>query len=119
MKDKNLWIKIIGGIFVGFLNGFFGGGGGMIVVPLLTLFLHMPEQKAHASAILVILPLSIASSIIYITKGAMQFDVLGIVSSGVLVGGIIGAILLKKTNNTALRVIFSVIMIIAGIKMVI
>lgn len=118
MKDKNFVIKLVGGVLIGFLNGFFGGGGGMLVVPLLTLFLKMPEQKAHATAIFVILPLSIASSVVYITQSPMQFNVLGFVAGGVLAGGIVGALLLKKINNTALRVAFSVIMIVAGLKLV-
>ncbi len=105
------------GVVVGFVNGFFGGGGGMIVVPLLIFLLGLEEKKAHATAIFVILPLSITSSIIYITKGNFEFLNLLWVSVGVLVGGIIGSVLLKKINNKALRIIFAIVMIVAGAKM--
>ena len=110
-------IGLIGGIFIGFINGFFGGGGGMIVVPVLIFLLNLPEKTAHATALTIILPLSIASSIIYITQGGFDFLNLGITTIGVIVGGIIGSILLKKINNKVLRIIFAVIMIIAGIKL--
>jgi len=110
-------ISILGGVFVGFLNGFFGGGGGMIVVPLLIFLLALEEKQAHATAIFVILPLSITSSIIYITKGGFEFSNLLYVSIGVVVGGILGSLLLKKMNNKVLRIIFAIIMVIAGIKL--
>ena len=43
-KYKNIVLSLIAGIFVGFLSGFFGGGGGMIVVPLLIYILNLPEK---------------------------------------------------------------------------
>lgn len=115
-KKAKIIISLLGGVFVGFLNGFFGGGGGMVVVPLLIFLLGLKEKQAHATAIFCILPLSITSSIIYITQGEFDFSNLGFVSIGVIVGGIIGSIILKKINNKALRVVFALIMIIAGIK---
>ena len=50
------------------------------------------------TAIFCILPLSITSSIIYITSGEFDFYNLGFVGLGVIIGGIIGSILLKKIN---------------------
>ena len=110
-------ISVVGGIFVGFLNGFFGGGGGMIVVPLLIFLLSLEEKQAHATAIFVILPLSITSSLIYITNGGFDFFNLLYVMIGVVAGGIIGSLVLKKINNKVLRMIFAAIMIVAGIKL--
>ena len=120
-KSKKMKLKIIysiiGGILIGFINGFFGGGGGMIVVPLLIFLLGLEEKEAHATAIFIILPLSITSSIIYITKNSLDYINLLTCGLGVILGGVLGALLLNKMNNKALRIIFSVIMIIAGIKM--
>lgn len=110
-------ICVISGVFVGFLNGFFGGGGGMLVVPLFIFLLALEEKQAHATAIFVILPLSITSSIIYITKGGFELSNLAFVTIGVIVGGIIGSLALKKMNNKVLRIIFAIIMIIAGAKL--
>lgn len=116
-EKKNLILSIVSGILVGFINGFFGGGGGMIVVPLFIFLLKLEEKTAHASSIFVILPLSITSAIIYITKGSVNLVNLSVVSIGVIAGGILGSILLKKLNNVVIRIIFSVIMVIAGMKL--
>ena len=116
-KKTKILISIIGGIFIGFINGFFGGGGGMIVVPLLIFILGLKENNAHATAIFINLPLIITSSIIYITKGGVNFANLGSTTIGVVLGGILGAILLNKINNKFLRFIFSFVMVVAGVKM--
>ena len=57
------------GCAAGAVNGIFGGGGGMIVVPLLTSVGQKPPLVAHATAILVILPVSLASAIVYLVGG--------------------------------------------------
>ena len=119
LSAKNIIISLVGGLFVGFLNGFFGGGGGMIVVPLFTFLLGLSEKHAHATAIFTILPISVASSIIYILNKNVPFEQLGYATAGFVVGGVVGAFLLKKINNKWLRIIFALIMIGAGIKILI
>lgn len=116
--DKNkILIAIVGGIFIGFLNGFFGGGGGMIVVPLLVFLLKLTEKEAHATAIFIILPMCVASSIIYMLQQNVDYMQLMWAVIGFVVGGIIGALLLKKINNKILRIIFSAIMVLAGVRL--
>lgn len=116
--DKNkILIAIVGGIFIGFLNGFFGGGGGMIVVPLLVFLLKLTEKEAHATAIFIILPMCVASSIIYMLQQNVDYIQLMWSVIGFIVGGIIGALLLKKINNKILRIIFSAIMVLAGVRL--
>lgn len=90
----------------------------MIVVPMLIFLLGFEEKEAHATAIFIILPLSIASSVIYITKNSLDYINLLTCGAGVILGGVIGALILNKMNNKVLRIIFSGIMIIAGIKMI-
>lgn len=122
MKEKlspnKIIIGIIGGVFVGFLSGFFGGGGGMIVVPLLIFALGLAEKEAHATAIFTILPISIASSVVYIMRGNVNYLQLLYATLGFVVGGALGAMLLNKMNNKLIRIIFALIMIGAGLKII-
>lgn len=108
-------VKYLGGVGVGFMSGFFGGGGGMLCVPLLK-FSGLDEKRAHATAILVILPLCIVSAIIYIRNG--YFDLTSVLCAclGVVGGGIAGAKLLDALPETAVGVIFALLMIAVGIK---
>ena len=89
----------------------------MVVVPMLTYILKREQKKAHATAILIILPMSILSGLLYVTKQKMQLDVTISVIIGVTIGGVVGALLLSKLSAKWVRIIFSVTMAAAGIKM--
>lgn len=116
---KNIIFIIFASTLIGFTNGFFGGGGGMLCVPLLEKCLKISNKKAHATTIAVIVPLSLVSSIIYFLKNDLDVFNLIYTSIGVFVGGALGAVLLKKFSGKVIRVIFAIIMLAAGIKMVI
>lgn len=91
----------------------------MICVPILENCLHIDNKKAHATAIAVIVPLSLISSGIYIFKTNIDCIQILWVGIGTCLGGFLGAILLKKINSKILRFIFAIIMLAAGIKMII
>lgn len=117
-QNKKNFFAIIGGLVTGFINGLFGGGGGMIIVPLLSIFLGYVSHKAHATAILIILPLSILSGLFYAYFGTLNLNVGFPVSIGVTIGGVVGAFLLSKLSSKWVVLIFSFVMVAAGIKMI-
>ena len=117
IKKQNL-LLILSGIFTGAVNGVFGGGGGMIAVPLLNSLLKKPTNVSHATAILVILPISLASGIIYLLNGYFDAELFIAVGIGGLIGGFLGAELLGKLSAGTITLIFAVIMFAAGIKMI-
>lgn len=89
----------------------------MLVIPIFVVLLGIEEKKAHASAILTILPLSIASGIVYLIGGNFTLPQGLYVSSGVIAGGLIGTFLMKKFSNNLLRIVFYTLMIVAGLTM--
>lgn len=116
-KIKNEIYLILTGAVTGLTNGFFGGGGGMIVVPLLTILLKLKPKIAHATAIAVILPITVASAIIYFLNGGFDFKT-GLPSGfGVVVGGAAGAWLLGKLSSRWIVRLFAAVMLAAGIKL--
>lgn len=107
---------VLGGAAVGAANGLFGGGGGMIAVPLL-LRMGRSALRAHATAIAVVLPASLVSAAVYLLKGAVPFAVLLPAALGVLLGGLLGARLLPRIPERALGAVFSAFMLAAGLRM--
>lgn len=104
------------GFIAGFLNGLFGTGGGILIVPMLQ-NTGLNSQKSHATAITIILPLSIISTIMYFFKGiVVDFSLLIPTISLGIIGAIIGAILLNKINTILLNKIFAFIIIFSGIR---
>ena len=111
-------LLVVGGIIVGSIAGLFGGGGGIIVVPLLASVGLLEEREAHATSIAVILPMAVVSMAVYFATGTkLEYEPSAAVTIGVLLGGLIGTFLLKKLPQDVLKIIFYVVMIVAGIKM--
>lgn len=116
MKKKKRWfLDVIWGGFIGFVNGFLGSGGGMIAVPILEKLKKFSNKEAHATAIAVILPLSLVSAVIYSFNFELDWVIIGILSGAVTLGGIFGSIFLKKFSGKVIRIIFAVLMFVAGV----
>lgn len=118
-QKKQKIILSVAGSLMGLINGFFGGGGGMICVPILQKFLNLNAKQSHATAIMVIFPLSLVSSAVYVYNGFISSYPLIVVSLGVIIGGMIGAFLLKFLPPKVVRIIFAIIMFAGGIKLII
>lgn len=118
-KVREKIILIVCGALIGLVNGFFGGGGGMVCVPLLEKVLKIDNKKSHSTALAVMLPIALASVVIYLIKVPINWAMFGIVGGGFVVGGAIGALLLKKLNGKIVRLIFIVVVLIAGARLLI
>ena len=114
------WKKTVIGMVTGFANGLFGSGGGTIVVPAMERFLDVEEHKAHATAIAIILPLSVLSLLIYLWKTGLGevWDIALWASAGGLAGGVVGAKLLSKVSGIWLHRIFGGFMIAAAVRLI-
>lgn len=116
--NKKTGKLIAGGACTGIANGLFGGGGGMIVVPVLERAGKLSPLAAHATAIAVILPASLVSAIVYLWYGLVPLKTFLPAALGVLLGGVLGARLLPRVPARTVTVIFAAFMLIAGVKMV-
>lgn len=117
-EKKTKFFAVFAGIAIGAVNGLFGAGGGMLVVPMLTYLFGLGAKKAHATAIMIILPLCAVSAVVYGMKGSYDYSIFPATVAGVVVGGIVGALALKKANNVLLRFLFYGLMMLAGLKMI-
>ncbi len=109
---------ILAGLAIGVVTGLFGAGGGMLTVPALTFIAKLDEKHSHATAIAVILPLCLISSIVYALGATFEKGVILPTVLGVTAGGVIGALLLKKMSNGAISFLFYALMLFAGLKMI-
>ncbi len=119
MKKVNKFYLVLFGALIGVINGFFGGGGGMVVVPVLNKLFKMEQKKAQATALFVILPISLVSTIVYMSFKSINFQAGWPVIAGIVAGGVIGAFLLNKLNNRTIKYIFIFFMFLGGIGMLI
>lgn len=117
-KRKRACIAVAGA-FIGIVNGIFGAGGGMLAVPALSFILGYDEKHAHATAIAVILPLCLVSTVVYLVRGSFDWAAVAPTVVGVVIGGILGAMLLKKLSGDLISFLFYGLMLFAGIKMIV
>jgi uncharacterized membrane protein YfcA len=116
-KLKKYSTYILIGMVTGIANGLFGSGGGAIVVPAMVLLLGEEEHRAHATAIFIILPLTILSAFFYITNNYLDWNLTLKVMVGGVAGGFIGAKILNICPTNILRKIFAGFLIAASIRM--
>jgi uncharacterized protein len=101
----------------GMLSGLLGVGGGIIKVPVLTLYCGVPVKAAAATSNFMIGVTAMASAFVYYGRG----DILPLVSAaavpGIVAGSRAGAALAGRINAQALRKWFAALMIIVGLQM--
>lgn len=61
MKKHKLLGLVLAGLGAGAVNGLFGAGGGMVLVPLLSLLTDLEDRAIFSASIAVILPICIVS----------------------------------------------------------
>ena len=110
--------KAATGLIAGAANGMFGAGGGILLVPALQKFLNIETHKSHATALAVILPLSLVSILFYMRNADAPWDIIIWISAGGAAGGFIGAKLLNKIKTPVLHKVFGICMAAAAVRMI-
>lgn len=113
----NKALRIALSVFIGFINALFGAGSGLVAVSLFKAQ-NLSQKESQASAISVILPLTIISTVVYMHKGYFNItDALGYIPFGII-GSFIGPIIINKIPNKLLCKTFALFMIYSGINMI-
>ena len=117
MAKKRSWLApAVSGALAGAVNGFFGGGGGMALVPLLAGWCGLGQRRAFATSVAVILPLCILSSVIYFFRGGLDLTAALPYLAGGLLGGWAGGKLFRRVNMIWLRRAFALLILYGGAK---
>ncbi|MCB6366284.1 sulfite exporter TauE/SafE family protein [Intestinibacillus massiliensis] len=107
---------LVTGTFAGLANGFFGSGGGLFIVPLLTRWVKLDQRRAFATSVAVILPLSVVSAAVYFWKGALDLSFAWPFLLGGAAGGLISGRIFQKIPLTILRRIFGALILYGGVR---
>jgi uncharacterized membrane protein YfcA len=107
------------GVGAGFLSALMGVGGGILVVPALTLLLQFPVKLATGSSLVAILITAVA--------GALTYGILGYVDVGAAValglpaaaGAIAGTWLQQRLSSHTVQLAFSGFLVLTAIMMLV
>lgn len=114
MRKK--WKYALAGGLAGVANGLFGGGGGSVLVPLLTGYCRLDQRKAFATSVAVILPLCALSVVIYLFRGGLDLVTALPYLVGGAAGGWAGGKWFKGVKMPWLRRAFGLLLIYGGVR---
>lgn len=112
----NKWKLRLTGLAGGAANGCFGGGGGMVLIPLLRGWCGVEERRAFANCVAIVLPLCVLSAAIYWWRGGIDFAAAWPYLLGGLAGGLIGGRLFGRVSVVWLRRIFAAFLLYGGVR---
>ncbi|RVZ83073.1 sulfite exporter TauE/SafE family protein, partial [Helicobacter pylori] len=115
MEESTAFILALVGLFTGITAGFFGIGGGEIVVPS-AIFAHFSYSHAVGISLMQMLFSSVVGSIINYKKGLLDLREGSFAALGGLMGAILGSFILKIIDDKILMGVFVVVVCYTFIK---
>ena len=121
MKKGNagapLWKRARPGFVAGMVNGLLGGGGGLLLVPMLRHLSHLECHKAHATAIVTTACLSAVSLVVYLNRGVIDWSLALPLAAGGAVGSAAGAFWLNRVPTRLLAKGFALFLLFSAWRM--
>ena len=112
----SVWKFALAGALTGAVNGFFGGGGGCVLVPLLTGVCGLEPKKALATSVAVVLPLCTLSAAVYLWQGNLDWSAALPYLLGGAVGGWLGGKWFGGARLPWLKRGFGLVLILGGAR---
>lgn len=116
MKKKPFWGAALAGLGAGAVNGLLGAGGGMVLVPLLSMLTQLEDDEIFSSSLAIILPICIVS----LTATAITGTVAWLDSLpwlfGSAAGGILAGLFGKKIPTVWLHRGLGILIVWGGIR---
>ena len=113
------YLTVVGiGLAAGILGGFFGVGGGVLIVPALVLMLSMEQHSAVGTSLAALLPpVGLLGAIEYYRHGAVNVPYAALLALGLASGAYFGAIIAVKISALALRRAFAIFLAAVAIRL--
>jgi len=107
------------GILTGTLSGFFGIGGGFLIVPALMLATGMSIMNAVSSSLVAVTAFGLTTAASYAYSGLISWPLAGLFISGGIVGGLIGTRSARglSARRGALNSVFATVIIVVALYM--
>lgn len=108
---------ILLGLASGLLAGLFGVGGGIVIVPALTVLFKLNIKEAIGTSLAVIVPTAIMGSYTHWRHGNVRLFEAGLVAVGAVVSAVIGASITAQLSSQTLKRLFAVLLIAVAVRM--
>jgi len=114
VESMSVWVLLAGGVLVGFLSGFLGVGGGVLLVPMLVYVIGVRTNVAVATSLFQVVVVAAVGSGLHYRVGNVDWTLTLIVLAGGVVGAQVGASLTKYAKGPHIRRYFSYLTVAAA-----
>lgn len=119
-RGRALWRRVVpAGLGVGTLTGFFGVGGGFVIVPALVLGLGLPLTAAVGTSLVVIAITSAGGLAAHLASGGIDWAIAGAMTGAAALGAVTGSRLEDRIAARILVRIFAGLLVAVAIFLII
>src|SRR5213596_3719372 len=101
----------LGSLLAGFLGALTGLGGGVIIVPLLTLLLGVDIRYAIGASLVSVIATSSGAAAAYVKEGFSNIRIGMFLEIATTVGALLGAFLATRVSGSAIATIFGLVLL--------
>ena len=109
---------VVAGVVVGILSALFGIGGGLLMVPFITVALDESQHLAEGTSLLVIVPTAIAGVMAHRKSGFVSFRHALWLAVGGIGGAYVGALIALRLEGDTLRDIFALFLLAMATRLI-
>ena len=117
-KRASIAAAIAVGLVAGLMSGVFGVGGGVVLVPALTMFLGLTQHRAHATSLAAIVLTAASGTFAFAAQGSIAAPAAVFTAIGAVVGASLGAQLMNRVSPARLRLAFALLLIAVSVQLV-
>lgn len=118
--DKSRFLTAFGlSFFSGLLSGLLGIGGGLLLVPIMSLVLLMPIHVVVATSMFTMIFTSFSGVIQHWSLGNVDFVFGLLIAVGAVVGAQVGSWVCKRVSGEYLQAIFAFLLIVISVQMIV
>ena len=104
-----------GSLVAGFLGSLTGLGGGVVLVPLLTIFFHVDLRYAIGASLVSVIATSSGSAAAYVKEGFSNIRIGMFLEIATTVGAIVGAYLAALVSTSTIAIIFGAVLLYSAV----
>jgi uncharacterized membrane protein YfcA len=115
--NEIIYLLLIG-LAAGIMSGFLGIGGGIIIIPALTLILGFSQKGAQGTSLALLLPpIGVFAVINYYKAGNVDLRAAGLMIITFLIGSYFASIWAVKLPDTIVKKVFASFLLMYAIKL--
>jgi len=119
VRGRRLWLRAPPlGVAVGLLTGFFGVGGGFVVVPALVLLLGLAMPVAIGTALLVVATTSAAALAAHLASGSIDWRIAVAFTTSAVVAAVAGSRLGTHLSTARLSQLFAGLIVLVALYLI-